>query len=113
MLAESVRAGRVLDMASEPTLSDGTAGGVEADTITLEPCRRLVDDWILVPEKAIRTEMARFHALHQMRVEGAAGVALAAYVADTSRNAADNSVVIICGGNVADDAIEEWSATPG
>ena len=46
MLA-SVRAGRIVDTASLPTLSDGSAGGIEPHAVTFEPqqkpCRPLAD----------------------------------------------------------------------
>lgn len=35
------------------TLSDGTSGGVEENAITIEICKHLVDDWILVKEDQI------------------------------------------------------------
>ena len=35
------------------TLSDGTSGGIEENAITIEICRHLVDDWILVKEDQI------------------------------------------------------------
>lgn len=35
------------------TVSDGTAGGVEEDSITIEICKRLVDDWLLIKEEQI------------------------------------------------------------
>ena len=53
VMAESIRAGRIVDMESLPTLSDGTAGGIEPQAITFELCRQLVDDYILVSEDEI------------------------------------------------------------
>ena len=50
-MIRSVEAGRILDLPSLPTLSDGTAGGVEAGSITFELCRRLVDRYITVTEE--------------------------------------------------------------
>lgn len=107
VMAASVRAGRVLDMASSPTLSDGTAGGVESDTLTFEPCRDLVDEWILVSEREIREALLSFATLHAMEVEGAAGVALAAVAKDERRSPGDQSVVVACGGNVSAEAFDE------
>ena len=48
VMIQSVKAGRVLDLPSLPTLSDGTAGGVEPGSITLDFCREFVDDYITV-----------------------------------------------------------------
>ncbi len=48
VMYESVRAGRIVEMTSFPTLSDGSAGGIEDDAVTLGLCAAVVDDWILV-----------------------------------------------------------------
>ena len=77
VMARSVEAGTVLDLPSEDTLSDGTAGGMEADTITFPFCRDLVDHWIDVSEDEIADAMRTFIDGHHMLLEGAAGVALA------------------------------------
>ena len=42
-MAHSIAAGRILDEPSKPTLSDGTAGGIEAGSITFGLCRELVE----------------------------------------------------------------------
>ena len=47
-MAESAKAGRIVDMHSKPTLSDGTAGGIEAGAITFDICQNLVDGYVLV-----------------------------------------------------------------
>src|SRR5262245_17913012 len=39
VMAESIRAGRIIEMDSAPTLSDATAGGIEEGAITFELCR--------------------------------------------------------------------------
>ena len=48
VMTKSVAAGEILDIPSDPTLSDGTAGGIEADSITFELCRELVDEYVCV-----------------------------------------------------------------
>ena len=52
-MAASVRAGRVVQAGALPTISDGTAGGIEEGSITLPLCTELVDEWILVEESEI------------------------------------------------------------
>jgi threonine dehydratase len=37
-------------MESKPSIADGTAGGIDPDTITFDNCRKFVDDFILVSE---------------------------------------------------------------
>ncbi len=78
VMTMSVRAGRVVEMPSLPTLSDGTAGGVESDSVTFDLCRTLVDDWVLVSEDEIAACMRTFIADHSQLIEGSAAVALAA-----------------------------------
>lgn len=99
VMYESVQAGRILDLPSEPTLSDGTAGGVEPGAITFPWCRALVDRWHLVAEsdiaQAMREAIGRDHQL----VEGSAGVALAAARALAGDFRGGRIVVILCGGN--------------
>jgi threonine dehydratase len=110
VMHESVHAGRVLALDSLPTFSDGTAGGVDADSITLAYCRALVDDWITVSERDIaRAVCAHIDEQHQL-VEGAAGVAFAALLADAHREGAPRGVhrvAISCGANIGSARLRE------
>ena len=80
VMHDSIAAGRILDQPSAPTLSDGTAGGVEADTITFDLCRDVVDHRVLVSEAEIAEAMRMLLIDHHTMVEGAAAVALAGYL---------------------------------
>ena len=77
VMTESVKAGEILELPSQPTLSDGTAGGIEADAITFDLCRAVTDDYVVVSEDQIAEAMRQFIDAHHMLLEGAAGVALA------------------------------------
>lgn len=100
VMYESVRAGHVLDIPSQPTLSDGTAGGVEEDTLTFPLCRALVDEWALVSEADIAAGVRlALDEAHQL-VEGAGGVALAAARQLAGRFPGGNLVVVLCGANI-------------
>ncbi|HMP42924.1 MAG TPA: pyridoxal-phosphate dependent enzyme, partial [Roseiflexaceae bacterium] len=68
----------ILDLPSLPTLSDGTAGGIEPGAVTFDLCRTLVDSFILVDEAAIAAAIRLFLADQHVLIEGAAGVAVAA-----------------------------------
>lgn len=107
VMQASVAAGRLLEMTSEPTLSDGTAGGIEQGAITFEPCRRLVDRWVDVSEAEIAVAMRRFMASHHQLLEGAAGVALAACERVAGRLEAENVAVVICGANVSLETLRQ------
>jgi len=106
VMAMSVKAGRILDVPSAPTLSDGTAGGIEADSITFELCRALADDFVLVGEDEIAAAMRLFMDRHGETIEGAAAVALAALERRREVIKGLKVVVIICGGNVSQQTME-------
>lgn len=107
VMARSIESGSLLDVEaqatlSEPTLSDGTAGGVEPGTITFALCRALVDAWRLVEEEQIRGAVLRLLGEGRQLVEGAAGVALAACLADAAIGELEGQevVVVLCGANL-------------
>ncbi len=101
VMAHSLKAGKILDLPSQPTLSDGTAGGIEPGAITLGLVQELVDEFVLVDETEIEAAMqlyARRVAPHQ--IEGAAGVAVAGLLARKTALLGRKIAVIICGGNI-------------
>jgi threonine dehydratase len=106
VMAKSVQAGRILDMPSEPTLSDGTAGGIEAEAITFELCRQLVDEFVLVSEAQIAQAMREFSAEQQSEIEGAAGVAIAALKHCRESITGKKVVIVICGGNISQETLD-------
>ena len=107
VMIQSVRAGRILDLSSLPTLSDGTAGGVEPGSMTFEFCRDLVDEYITVTEEEIGVSLREFMQNQHMLIEGAAAVAVAACKKQAHRFADRNVVAIICGGNISLETLKE------
>jgi len=106
VMIQSVKAGRILDLPSLPTLSDGTAGGIEAGSITFGPCRELVDDYVTVTEDEIKASLRAFMQAHHMLIEGAAAVAIASYLKTGRRFAEQNVVIVICGANISLDTLK-------
>lgn len=100
-MAASVAAGRFVAMEPLPTLSDGTAGGFEPGAITFDLCRELIDEFVLVSEAEIAAAMRSFIETHHLLIEGAAGVALAAFEKMKERFRDSNVVVILCGANIS------------
>ncbi|HQV29702.1 MAG TPA: threonine/serine dehydratase [Thermoflexales bacterium] len=100
VMAASVAAGRMLDLPSAPTLSDGTAGGVESDSLTFPLVQQIVDGFELVPEAEIAEAMRWCLAREHVLAEGAAGVAVAALLRQRELWRGKTVVVVICGGNV-------------
>lgn len=107
VMHESVAAGRILPIPSLPTLSDGTAGGVEEGSVTFELCRRHVDRFVLADEEQIRRAMRLVVGRHHMLIEGAAGVAVAGCLAERERLAGRRVVVVLCGANVGLETLAE------
>jgi threonine dehydratase len=100
-MIQSVKAGRLLDIPSLPTLSDGTAGGVEAGSITFPLVRDFVDEFSTVTEDEIERAMCALMESHHMMIEGAAAVAIAAFEKQKSAWAGARVVVVLCGANIS------------
>ncbi len=103
----SIPAGRILEVPTTNTLSHSTAGGVEPDSITLDICRRVVDDRVLVTENEIRESMGMFIDRQQMLIEGAAAVACSAMLKESAKFAGQRVVVLICGANVSREQLKD------
>ena len=101
VMIESIRAGRILTLDSRPTLSDGTAGGVEAGAVTFGWCRDLADELVTVSEEEIGQAMGLVYRTHGLAVEGAAGVAVAGFLKQAARWRNLRVIAIVCGGNVS------------
>ncbi len=106
VMIESVKANRILDLPSEPTLSDGTAGGVEDGSITFDLVRDLVDEYATVTEAEIADALKEFMEVEHMLIEGAAAVAVAAYLKSMRGLEGKNVVVVSCGANIALDVLK-------
>lgn len=99
-MAASVKAGRIVAVPARETLSDGTAGGIEPGAVTFDPCRTLVDDWVLVSEAEIRSAMIRVFDNHRLVIEGAAGVTVAGFLKMAPQLAGRTVALVVCGGNI-------------
>ncbi len=101
VMAATLQPGKFPSAEVKPTLSDGSAGGIESGAITIPLCREFVDEYVLVSEAEIAAEMRFMLEAHHMLIEGAAGVALAAFRKSAARFRGKNVVIVICGGNVS------------
>lgn len=105
-MAASVRAGRIVEVAAKPTISDGTAGGIEPGSITFALCRDLVDDFVLVSESEIREALRGLVGRSRQLVEGAAAAALAGALKSRPRTAGKNVGVVLCGANIGVETLK-------
>ena len=105
VMYESLQCGRILEMASQATLSDGTAGGVEPGAITFDLCRQLIDHHILVEESEIESALRMVLNYHHMLIEGAAAVPVAALLKEPERFRDRRVAVVLCGSNISMDQL--------
>ncbi len=111
IMAHSIEAGEILDLPSDVTLSDGTAGGIEAGAITFPLNQAVVDEFVIVDEEQIAAAMRLYMEAEGQVIEGAAGVAVAAMLARREEVAEKNVVTIICGGNISDEVLASVRGT--
>jgi len=107
VMYESVRAGRIIEMQSKPSLSDGTAGGIEAGAITFDLCRKLVDDFMLVSEQEIREAIKLVLEKHSMLIEGAAALSVASFIKAKEKFKNKNVVLILSGNRSVLEKLKE------
>lgn len=101
VMFESLRAGRIIEMDSLPTISDGTAGGIEKDSITFEACQKYVDEFIILTEEEIMAAMTLMLGKENILVEGAAALPVAALIKTNSRFIDKSIILIITGKRIS------------
>ncbi len=100
VMYESIKAGKIIDYESKPTLSDGTAGGIEPDSITFNLCQNYVDDYILVSEEEIKNALKLLYEEHKMIVEGAGALTIASFIKQIKKFKGFIVVLIISGSKI-------------
>ncbi|MGE5686666.1 MAG: threonine/serine dehydratase [Gemmatimonadota bacterium] len=101
ILAASVKAGRLLELPSAPSLSDATVGLIEAGAITFPLCRTCVDDWLVVDEPAIRAALRLVLERQSVLIEGAAALPVAALLAARDRWRGARVALVLSGSHIA------------
>ncbi len=108
VMIQSVGMGKLVgDLPSLPTLSDGTAGGIEEGAITFEFCQKLVDQYVTVTEDEIKQNLLEFMDTHHLLIEGAAAVAIASYLKMREKFAGKNVVIVLCGANIGIETLKK------
>jgi threonine dehydratase len=107
VMHQCLLAGRIVEVAERPTLSESTAGGLEPNSVTFDVCRRVIDRSVLVSEDEILRAMRMMLESEHWVVEGAAGVAVAAFQKDAARRTGRNAVIVICGRNVSSEVLHK------
>jgi threonine dehydratase len=100
-LLRAIEAGAIHDVPETETISDGTAGGIEPGSVTLEICSRVIRRRVEVDEVLIKEAMWALAEYDHWMVEGAAGVALAGLSVLRREVAGKTVAVVLCGRNIA------------
>lgn len=110
VMYESVQAGEILDLESSPTLSDGTAGGIDHDSITFEICRRVIDDWVLLSEDEIGGAILLAAERQHLLIEGSGALSIAALLRDPERFSGSTVVLVASGSKLGKDDLRRLLA---
>ncbi|MFP4082878.1 MAG: threonine/serine dehydratase [Candidatus Aminicenantes bacterium] len=107
VMAESLKAGKIIDMEFKPSLSDGTVGSMEKGAVTFDLCQKYVDDFILVTEDEIKEAIKLCISKHHLLIEGAGALSVASYVKEKKRFKNKNVVLILSGAKITLDTLRE------
>ena len=105
VMYESVKERRIVDRASQPTLADGTAGGIEEGSLTFPVCRDLIDEFVVVEEEEIASAIRIIIEKHHLLIEGAAALSVAAFLRVAQSYKGQRVVLIISGARISPDAL--------
>jgi threonine dehydratase len=100
-MAESLRAGRPVEVTEHASLADSLGGGIgKENRLSFPICRDLLDDVVLVTEEEIRDAMQVLYFEDRMVAEGGAVVGLAAVLSGKVRATGGPMATIITGRNL-------------
>jgi threonine dehydratase len=101
------KGGDMSQVVERPTIADGLAGAVEEGSITLDLVRAVVDDMRTVEEGAIREAIKWVRRRTGSWVEPSAAAAVAAALEDDQGR---QRVVVLSGGNIDQELMDELDA---
>ena len=97
-MAKSVQAGRVVEIASVPTLADGLAGQIDDDALDIG--LHALDEMITLEEDEIAAAIAWLHEHEGLRVEGSGAVGVGALLHARVRELGACVAVVVSGSNI-------------
>ncbi len=100
VMYESMRANKIVEMETQPTLADTCAGGVDLDSITLELCQRYVDEIVLLTETEIEESIRLLFEQHRLVVEGSGALGIGGLLKRKERFKGKKVVAVVCGRNI-------------
>jgi threonine dehydratase len=100
VMYESVRAKKMIQMETYPTLADTCAGNVDMDSVTLDLCVRYVDEMLLLTEKEIEASIRLLFEQHRLVVEGSGALSVGGLLKRKDQFKGKKVVATVCGRNV-------------
>jgi len=100
VMYESMRTGKIVEMETFPTLADTCAGGLDLDSITLEPCQRYSEEIILLTETEIEASIRLLFEQHRLVAEGSGALSVGGLLKRKDRLKGKKVVAVICGRNI-------------
>ena len=100
VMYESMRANKMVEMETYPTLADTCAGGVDLDSITLDLCRRYVDEIMLLTETEIEKSIRLLFEQHRLVVEGSGALGVGGLLKRKEYFKGKKVVAVVCGRNI-------------
>ncbi len=100
VMYESVRNNKMMTMDTEPTLADTCAGCVDLDSITLDLCRRHVDEILLLTEEEIAASIRLLFEQHRLVSEGSGALGVGGLLQRKEQFKGKKVVAVVCGRNI-------------
>jgi len=107
VMAECVKAGKIIDLNNKPTLSDATAGNIDADSVTFPLCQAYVDAYIAVSEDEIKAAMRLLIEKEHLLIEGSVGTAVAGLIKSAEQLKQKTVVIIVSGANISIETLKK------
>ena len=100
VMYESVRSNKMITMDTQQTLADTCAGGVDLDSITLDLCRRYVDEILLLEEDEIAASIRLLFEQHRLVSEGSGALGIGGLLQRKEQFKGKKVVAVVCGRNI-------------
>jgi threonine dehydratase len=100
VMYESVKANKMLEMETFPTLADTCAGGVDLDSITLKLLQKYADQITLLTEEEIANAIRVLFEHHRLVVEGSGALSVGGFLKMKDSFKGKKVVLTVCGRNI-------------
>jgi len=107
VMYESIKTGEIVEMKSKPTLSDGTAGGIEQGSITFDLCQKTVDRFIIPTEDEIAEALRLVIEKEHFLIEGAAALSVSALMKEKEKFSHKNVVLVVSGAKLSLEKLKQ------